>query len=943
MKKFTTKFTGILLLFTINTFNAKAQMSQLGTKIVGTGSTTGSSNGISAAMNYDGTTAITGASQDASSVGAAFVYTRNSNIWTQQGTKLVGTGAIGTAYQGKSVAISNDGNTILVGGDGDNSNMGATWVFTRTAGVWSQQAKLVGTGNISSSAQGSSVSLSEDGNTAAIGGYLDNSAIGAVWIFTRSGTTWTQQQKLVGSGNTGQSYQGTSVSLSSDGNTVAFGGTNDNSNIGAVWVFTRSGSVWSQQGSKIVPTDRAGTTQRIGSSVSLSGNGNVLVFGGENDNNKGAAWVYTRTAGVWTVDGSKITGTDVPNNSVFGRSVSMVKTGNKFIIGGWNGFNSTFTERGAAYVFSKTGSTWEQEGVRMVGTDNIGQSYQGYSVAISGNGREAISGGNGDNSNTGACWFYKIIQSPLRGNMATFDGLNDCIAIPHQAFLKPSTHITIEAWVRPNNISTNGYYEIARKEDGSGRFLLSFQDGGTILSFGLGVGGSYSELDVAITASNYINQWVHIAAVYDGTQKIIYRNGVIIGTQNITGAINTTGTAPMYIGSWDGLGEFFNGSIDEFRFWNTARTQNQIRENMHLTFTGEETGLVAYYQFNETTGNAKDVAQSNNGVMTNGATRTTSTLSVSGGISARLNVNATGIYNFTGTNCQLNFTGTVPNGEVIVSKLNGNMVGTLPTGNSYYDLSYWVVNNYGTNSGLTVTPQFTLGASFVSALDAITPQNLKLNKRTINNAGAFTQINGTAANQVTGVIDFSSISSFSEMGISTIGNSILPIQLLNFSATLQNKNGILNWTIAEAENSTKYELQRSTTAQNFSTINTQIGNALDKNFGYTDASLTFGNHYYRLKITDANGTIQYSNTLLLKVNDKATNISVYPNPTKGVINVQTNESLINTNLAVFDVMGKTVTQFKITYTNFNIDLSNYNSGVYFLKTANGQIEKIIKQ
>jgi hypothetical protein len=91
--------------------------------------------------------------------------------FTQQGPKLVGTDATGAAQQGLSVAVSADGNTAIVGGPEDNSNTGAAWVFTRNAGVWTQEGpKLVGTGAAGTAGQGISVALSADGNTAIVGG-----------------------------------------------------------------------------------------------------------------------------------------------------------------------------------------------------------------------------------------------------------------------------------------------------------------------------------------------------------------------------------------------------------------------------------------------------------------------------------------------------------------------------------------------------------------------------------------------------------------------------------------------------------------------------------------------------------------------------------------------------------------------------------------------------
>ena len=96
------------------------------------------------------------------------------------------------------------------------------------------------------------MALSADGNTALIGGHDDNGSVGAAWVFTRSAGVWTQQgAKLTGSGETGAGEFGWSVALSADGNTALIGGVADNGGVGAAWVFTRSGGVWTQQGSKL--------------------------------------------------------------------------------------------------------------------------------------------------------------------------------------------------------------------------------------------------------------------------------------------------------------------------------------------------------------------------------------------------------------------------------------------------------------------------------------------------------------------------------------------------------------------------------------------------------------------------------------------------------------------------------------------------------------------
>jgi hypothetical protein len=118
--------------------------------------------------------------------GAAWVYTRSGGIWTQQGKRLAANDAVGPAFLGNSVALSGDGNIAIVGGFFDNAARGAAWVYIRSGGVWSQQnSKLVGTSAAGTAEQGWSVALSADGNTAIVGGFDDNSGSGAVWVFVQ--------------------------------------------------------------------------------------------------------------------------------------------------------------------------------------------------------------------------------------------------------------------------------------------------------------------------------------------------------------------------------------------------------------------------------------------------------------------------------------------------------------------------------------------------------------------------------------------------------------------------------------------------------------------------------------------------------------------------------------------------------------------------------------
>lgn len=310
---------------------------QQGSKLVGSDGSSYALQGSSVSLSADGNTAIVGGPADNGVAGAAWVWTRSGGIWTQQGTKLVGSDAVGIGDQGVSVSLGADGNTAIIGG------AGAAWIWARSGGVWTQQGtKLVGSGAVGNAAQGLSVSMSADGNTAVVGGPLDNGQAGAAWIWIRSGGLWTQQgPKLVGSGAAGIGEQGRSVSLSADGNTAIIGG------FGAAWIWTRSGGAWTQQGPKLVGLGAVGNAAE-GLSVSLSADGNTAVVGGPLDSSQaGAVWVWARSGGTWSQQFTKLAGTGSIGNAQQGYSVSLSADGSTLIAGG----PSDNSNAGAAWVF----------------------------------------------------------------------------------------------------------------------------------------------------------------------------------------------------------------------------------------------------------------------------------------------------------------------------------------------------------------------------------------------------------------------------------------------------------------------------------------------------------------------------------------------------------------------------------------------------------------
>jgi len=195
--------------------------------------------GIRVALAGDGRTALIGGWNDDHGVGAAWVFVRSAAGWAQQGPKLLARDESGEGSFGGATSLSADGNTALVGGEDDDGTVGAAWVFVRSGSMWTQDGpKLTARNELGAGAFGKSVALTADGGTALIGAGSDNGAVGAAWVFARTGSGWSQEvTKLTAAGEAGAGNFGKNLALSADGNTALIAGPLDDENVGAVWSF----------------------------------------------------------------------------------------------------------------------------------------------------------------------------------------------------------------------------------------------------------------------------------------------------------------------------------------------------------------------------------------------------------------------------------------------------------------------------------------------------------------------------------------------------------------------------------------------------------------------------------------------------------------------------------------------------------------------------------
>ena len=434
-------------------------------------SSDGNTLAVSALYEQSNATGINGnqADNSASYAGAVYVFTRIGTTWSQQ-AYLKASNTEAEDYFGFSVSLSSDGHTLAVGAadessratgvngsEADNlaSDAGAVYVFTRSGSTWSQQAYIKASNTDARDFFGNFVSLSPDGNTLAIaaptedsnatginGNQADNSATnaGAVYVFTRSGIAWSQQAYLKAS-NTGiEDNFGTSLSFSSDGNTLVVSAKGESSNAtgvngdesdnsaldaGAIYVFVRSGAAWYHQA--YLKASNTSASDYFGNSMSLSSDGNTLavgisgddsnaigINGNEADNSlidAGAASVFIRSGATWSQQ-AYLKASNTGARDYFGNSLSLSADGNTLAVGavtesssvtGINGdqTSNSFSSAGAVYTYTRTGTTWSQQAY-LKASNTTELDRFGFRVVLSSDGGTlAVSAWGDDSSATG--------------------------------------------------------------------------------------------------------------------------------------------------------------------------------------------------------------------------------------------------------------------------------------------------------------------------------------------------------------------------------------------------------------------------------------------------------------------------------------------------------------------------------------------------------------
>ncbi len=352
----------------------------------------------------DGDTIVVGATGDdgpaGADQGAAYVFVREGTTWSEQ-QKLTASDAASEDSIGYSVAV--DGDTVVVAhphNEPAGALSGSVYVFVRDGKTWTQQQELTASDTQADDRFGISVAVGDD--TVVVGAlYSDGPAgarQGAAYVFVRTGASWVEQQKLTASDASADDHLGVDVAV--DGETVVAGASGDNGpgggSVGSAYVFVRTGTAWTQQ-QKLTASD-AYDNDVFGSCVSIDGN--TVVVGAPFDDGpaghwQGSAYVFVRDGTTWTQQ-QKLTASDGAINDFFGHDVSV--NGDTAIIGPWVEDGPAGIDRGSAYVFVCTGTIWYQL-QKLTASDPGESDYFGHSVAIDGD--TVVAGAPGDSGPAG--------------------------------------------------------------------------------------------------------------------------------------------------------------------------------------------------------------------------------------------------------------------------------------------------------------------------------------------------------------------------------------------------------------------------------------------------------------------------------------------------------------------------------------------------------------
>jgi glucose/arabinose dehydrogenase len=539
----------------------------------------------------------------------------------------------------------------------------------------------------------------------------------------------------------------------------------------------------------------------------------------------------------------------------------------------------------------------------------------------------------------------------IPGRALELDGVDDVVDIQDEGYFDFTNAFTAEAWIRVKQFNKNNE-AIISKGDAWGIRREGTTDQISFYINGIGTVTGLTNVND--------NQWHHIAAVFNGTQLRLYVDGWLDGEINAVGTPILNNRNVRLGGNPQTAGLNFNGVIDEVRFWSIARSEQNIRERMHLTLKGNETGLMGYFQLNETTGlSAFDLV---NGLLGNllgnmtDANWVSSPVPIGNGVAFTANSVANGAVNFTNTGLLINFGTNHPQGALVVTRIdNVGPAGDDPAPGDNKSASYWIINNFGNKTGLSqMQLTFSLPSGFLLSAN---PAAYKLYKRPTNGflgwADNFTAI---AVDLNANTITFGGITSFSQALISGSGIG-LPVTWTSFNGRrISATKNELTWGVALQKQNKGFEVYKSLDGNTFQVIGFVKGDGdllQARTFKFVDEN-EMNTAYYRVKQIDENGDSSYHPFIVRIAGANEDFVNVFPNPLSdgAVLQIESSDNIQKINniiIEILDSQGRIVWQNKGNLNDLKEDINRYlpniSDGFYLIRiTANRKqfFTKLIK-
>jgi hypothetical protein len=418
----------------------------------------------------------------------------------------------------------------------------------------------------------------------------------------------------------------------------------------------------------------------------------------------------------------------------------------------------------------------------------------------------------------------------------------------------------------------------------------------------------------------------------------LYVDGILLpGSISTAGGTLQTAARPWLIGRGNSCcsnGSPAYATIDEFRIWNMALTQSQIRDRMCRKIDNSDalnSNLLACYHFNEITGSTVIDAKNSNHAILNLGTRVTSGAPVG---NASMNdyvntVKTATISHASGERFTVTSSSGSPDGIQVyrVDEQPNTLSGAanLGTMNKYFG----VFQVGGTSPDYSAVYNYTGNTAVTGANES----SLILYKRTDNSVATWT--NGTATQDI-------AANTLTLTGQSTeyiLGAAVsLPLHLLSFTADRQGANALLQWQTADEVNTYHFEPERSNDAVSFEKIGTMaaVNSSGTHSYSFTDNMPAKGVNYYRLKQVDRDGRYTYSPIVKLIFESNGGKLNIYPNPAKNTITVAYAGNQKTVRLIIFDGEGRQV-MFKKLYSGspLQADVSALSKGVYTIELNDG--------